>query len=57
MARLCALLRKGKNIMSVKKITCSRFNKVGGQAVLEGVMMKAGDKPLPPAEKRTAHSL
>ncbi|MBP3606341.1 MAG: DUF1385 domain-containing protein [Clostridia bacterium] len=28
--------------MSTKKITCSRFNKVGGQAVLEGVMMKAG---------------
>ncbi len=28
--------------MSSKKITCSRFNKVGGQAVLEGVMMKAG---------------
>ena len=30
--------------MSAKKITCSRFNKVGGQAVLEGVMMKAGSK-------------
>ena len=30
--------------MSVKKITCSRFNKVGGQAVLEGVMMKAGSR-------------
>ena len=30
--------------MSAKKITCSRFNKVGGQAVLEGVMMKAGTR-------------
>ncbi len=30
--------------MSTKKITCSRFNKVGGQAVLEGVMMKAGTR-------------
>ncbi len=30
--------------MSAKKITCSRFNKVGGQAVLEGVMMKAGSR-------------
>ena len=30
--------------MSTKKITCSRFNKVGGQAVLEGVMMKAGNR-------------
>ena len=30
--------------MGAKKITCSRFNKVGGQAVLEGVMMKAGNK-------------
>lgn len=30
--------------MSAKKIKCSRFNKVGGQAVLEGVMMKAGSR-------------
>ncbi len=30
--------------MSAKKIACSRFNKVGGQAVLEGVMMKAGSR-------------
>ena len=30
--------------MSMKIITCSRFNKVGGQAVLEGVMMKAGTR-------------
>jgi uncharacterized protein YqhQ len=30
--------------MSAKKIACSRFNKVGGQAVLEGVMMKAGTR-------------
>ena len=36
------VFRKELFDMSTKKITCSRFNKVGGQAVLEGVMMKAG---------------
>ena len=30
--------------MSEKNVSCSRFNKVGGQAVLEGVMMKAGPR-------------
>ncbi len=37
--------------MSAKKITCSRFNKVGGQAVLEGVMMKAGTRTVTTCRK------
>ena len=37
--------------MSTKKITCSRLNKVGGQAVLEGVMMKAGTRTVTTCRK------
>ncbi len=37
--------------MSAKKIVCSRLNKVGGQAVLEGVMMKAGTRTVTTCRK------
>ena len=32
-------------------IDCSRLNKVGGQAVLEGVMMKAGERTVTTCRK------
>ena len=48
------IYRKGKNKMAKNKNECSsceRLGKVGGQAVLEGVMMKAGERTVTTCRK------
>jgi len=42
---------KEKNAKNCSPAGCSRLNKVGGQAVLEGVMMKAGERTVTTCRK------